>query len=390
MDHQTLSAAHDTATRLARLTKFLKRDPLNFALLLDAAHTAFDAAQHSQALEWLLSADALSPLSAFDINLLGSAALAVERLDIAERAFGRLLMEFPNDEAAVHDYAFTLSLQSRYQEALNALDGLAVPQSASSISLRIRLLHFLGKTNDAIALAEAAHAETTNEEIGSTLAPLYLDANRLRDAESIATKYPSRPECATTMGIIQLLRAQPDMASSSFARALASNGRSGRALLGAGLAAFSALNFSEATDLLERAAISLKTHPGAWLAVAWCHLLTGNIEAAESRLEEARRLDRNFAETHGSIAVLRWITGDRASAMRLSTIASSLDPNSFSAKLVQSFQAEIDHGPNAGAAIRAQALQQPVLPENGAIAPLLAAYFPSISLDTLGAATAPH
>jgi len=63
--------------------------------------------------------------------------------------------------------------------------------------------------------------------------------------------------------------------------------------------------FGEAQSSLSVAAQSLRDHFGTWLALAWAQLLGEQPEAALRTFQHSVLLDRNFAESHGSVAVVQ-------------------------------------------------------------------------------------
>jgi hypothetical protein len=61
-----------------------------------------------------------------------------------------------------------------------------------------------------------------------------------------------------------------------------------------------------------------------------------NLRSPPIAVEHALDLDRNFAESHGSLATVAALRGDQATAKREIDIANRLDPGCLSAKLAAS------------------------------------------------------
>ena len=78
-------------------------------------------------------------------------------------------------------------------------------------------------------------------------------------------------------------------------------------------------------------------------------------------LEQAEALDRSFAETQGSLAVVSALQGDSADARHRMQAALKLDPESLSARLAQALLLEGSGRPEAARAIVERAMAQPML-----------------------------
>ena len=80
----------------------------------------------------------------------------------------------------------------------------------------------------------------------------------------------------------------------------------------------------------------MPTHVGSWHVLAWAQLLSGELDAAEENFNRALDLDRNFAETHGGLASVAAIRGEKTKAEHLIDVALRLDQDCLSAKFAQS------------------------------------------------------
>ena len=106
---------------------------------------------------------------------------------------------------------------------------------------------------------------------------------------------PEDPRLRFTCGLAQLLRGRPAEANEEFRFAVTHQPR----------------------------------HAGGWIAFAWSAIFTGNLAEARSSLGHAMELDRNFAETHGALAVVDALEGHREAALAGIARASRLDRNSM-------------------------------------------------------------
>lgn len=88
-------------------------------------------------------------------------------------------------------------------------------------------------------------------------------------------------------------------------------------------------------EQIEQELQHMPEHAGSWHVLAWIHLLQANLEEAGAAFERALSLDWNFAESHGGLAAIAAMKGDRATAEHLIEIAERLDPKCLSAKFAQ-------------------------------------------------------
>ncbi len=87
-----------------------------------------------------------------------------------------------------------------------------------------------------------------------------------------------------------------------------------------------------AQEGFERAAQYLPAHVGSWVALAWCHIVRGELSGARANLDTALALDRNFAEIHGGLAVVPAMQGQEGEARQSIERAMRLDGTSVSAQ----------------------------------------------------------
>jgi Tfp pilus assembly protein PilF len=79
----------------------------------------------------------------------------------------------------------------------------------------------------------------------------------------------------------------------------------------------------------------MPSHVGTWHGQGWCELLQRRYASALDAFERALALDRNFAETHGGLAVVHARRGDRDAAMQAIERAMRLNKHGFAARYAQ-------------------------------------------------------
>jgi tetratricopeptide (TPR) repeat protein len=197
-------------------------------------------------------------------------------------------------------------------------------------------MHYLGRLDEAMACARGSLALRPEQApMRGALATLLLDAERMTEAEQVVAEASSTglvtPELTCVSGYLALGREDSSAAEARFAETLKARPQDGRALLGAGLAAAAVQDLPRALGHLQAAAQAMPGHLGTLNALAWMQLLAGQLDAAASTFEQALEVDRNFAETHGGLAVVAALRGETAAAEERVRTAHRLDRNSFSA-----------------------------------------------------------
>jgi Tfp pilus assembly protein PilF len=82
----------------------------------------------------------------------------------------------------------------------------------------------------------------------------------------------------------------------------------------------------KARTILEHAVKAMPDHIGTWHALAWTELLMGDVNAAEKSYQSAYDLDRNFADSHGGLALIAALRGNTEKADHSVKLALKLNP----------------------------------------------------------------
>lgn len=357
--------------RLKRLLSYLEHDKHNAALLADIAALQFADGQIDSA-----QASALQAIT-FDANrhqahtVLGLIAATRQDFDGAAAALTTAIALGEIAPTAFYHHAQALAMLGRFAEAETSAEAAA--RSAQELpyapALYVRVLHYLGKTDEAIAYAESVReAGITAPKLNGMLSTLYVDDEKIDQARACAQAALAEDredaDAHTTLGLLALADLDGDAASASFERVLRMQTHHGRATLGRGLGHMLAGDLAAATQALEKATQStnMRDHIGTWQTLAWCYILQNDIEAAERTLQQALELDRNFAETHGGLAIVALMRGDILAAQRSAKRATALDGKNFSGNFAQSLLQQAAGNPKQASAVIKQLLAQPLLP----------------------------
>lgn len=354
-------AAPAQTDRLASLLGFLERDPGNLPLLADAAEAALDAGQPDTARGLLARYADKAPLPPREQNLAGLAAMQSGQFDAAAKAFQALMADGADAPALRFNLAWSLAMAKDFAGALDALDDAGARTLPQAAMLRVQLLHQLGDIEQAEAAARD-YMTLYPEDRGlmAAISVLAIDIEDEELAARAAAVAGDHPDALTTQGTLALGGDNAVAALDLFNQALVRNPDAPRALVGRGLARMLSGEGDQAPADLDRGAELFGTHLGSWIAAGWSYFVNGDRATARARFETALALDENFAETHGSLAVLDVLDGDIASAERRSAVALRLDRQCYSAALARVLLASARNDPATAQRIFERALHTPI------------------------------
>jgi tetratricopeptide (TPR) repeat protein len=232
-------------------------------------------------------------------------------------------------------------------------------------ALLIRVLHYQGKLDEAI---EYSRRVLENGDGGpnfyGALASVYFDADDSDAARHFANL---ALEANSSDADAKLILATLDLGSGNatdsvvvFDELLDRNPENGRAWLGKGLAQMLGGTLPAAAESLTKATIYLDNHLGTLNTLAWVHLLNKDVVEAERALDAAQHLDRNFAETHGALAVAALMRGNIDSAVQAAKRAHALDKKNFAGNFAESLIQQANGNATAAQQIMQNILNSPI------------------------------
>jgi len=362
-------------------------------------------------LQWLLRMLQIDPGNALLRSSCVKRAIALGEHEQAAQLVDARLREMPTDPHALFDSATLLMARKLYPEAIRQLQALlgSGPRAAGillniglchyclgeyssareplqqayelgertpgALRLLISTLHHLGRTDDALALADL-HSQVAESDgpLAGVLALLHLDAERAGPAAKwarIALKFnPDSVDGLTVQATLHIAQLRVQDAEREFDRALQLAPHSGRAWLGLGTLALLDGDLPRAKELFQSAAKYLGGHVGTHHMLAWTEFAAGDYDSAQRAFEHALELNRNFGETHGGLATLAAARGDATAARKSIEIAERLDPECLSTQLARSILAR-DSDPQLARQIVAETTRALAGKHNSALGKLL-------------------
>lgn len=334
-----MSSATNAQERLDRLREFLVRDPENWALRADVFEAALAAGQLELAAAEVARAVADRPEDPVWLHRRTSLLLAQRRYPEARAELEALRARGIDEPAVLHDLAFVHFREGRLEEAASLLTPL-LPQggdvAGAAWALWLRCQHHLMNLAPGLEALRArlSGGELTADAMGvASLMALDLGDERDADAWSRAAldRRGSQLEALVTRGTLALGARDPSAALAWLGRALEVSPADGRTWSAVAMAKMMAGEPQPADAAFARAVETMPDHIGTWIAWGWCKLVLDQVEGAREVFEAALRIDANFGESHGSLAVALARLGQREAALREIEIARRLDPNGMGA-----------------------------------------------------------
>jgi Flp pilus assembly protein TadD len=328
--------------RLARLGRFLAVDPANAALLRDYAGQAWLAREYEActvASEKLVS---LNQASAADHLLLAQALRQQRRTQPAIQALQAAIARWPQEEPLRIELARVQFAAGDLDAALEALPAVSADAAwaGAACSLRVRLLHHLGRLDEAAEIAQQFEAQHgPRAEVQASMLGVLVDQSRLPQAVQAAQALlPASGDVAAAPYEVAEPLAMQALDESSSERALhwaewalARRADDGRIWLLKGLAHLQANQRDVAIQSLERAADLMPAHAGSHLGLGWACLLHGDRARARQAFEAGAQASPAFAEAYGSLAVVEAAEGHAQAARAQARKAQLLDRHCASA-----------------------------------------------------------
>jgi tetratricopeptide (TPR) repeat protein len=354
--------------RLARLLGYIVQDPDNLRLIADAANVAFDARDPVTATRLISDYAARANLTPQLLNLQGMIALQTGDHSAAVKLFSELIKDHDAPDLRFN-LAWSYAMMGDHAAALDELSDNVVTNVPRAAALKVQMLHHLGAVEDALAVGQGlAELYPENSDLFGALSVAAMDADDITLSEHYAQNAGSSPDGLTSLGLIKLNEDSPELAITFFDQALAGHPKAPRAWLGKGLSLLSIGQPREAAHHIDTGAELFGDHIGSWIASGWAHFINHDLLAARASFERACALDDNFAESHGSLAVVALAEQQIDSARRSAAVAIRLDRNCFSGALAKSLIAEIDGNPALGKRILDRAINMPAGPDGKTIA----------------------
>jgi Flp pilus assembly protein TadD len=345
--------------RLQRLLGYLAQDPANDLLRRDAIEHACDVGDVETARRLLDERAASGALAALPWGFLSArVALAHGDVDAALHQWDMMACDAEigaQERSLAASAAAQLRLRRGGPEAVTEaartlapfIEGVVAQASLADAAQAawLRVEHHARHLREGLdwALAREAAGQLGPEAAG-VASLIAMDANDVASSSRLSrmalATLPEQGEALVSAAALSLVEGQPQVALTLNERLTAARPADGRAWTQLGAARLLTLDLQGARVAYARATELMPGHAGSWHGLAWTMLLLEDLVEAERLLDQALVVDRNFAETHGALAVIYARTGRRAMANDALRRSRGLDPNNFAAQYAQAL---LDH-----------------------------------------------
>lgn len=361
MTDPNASSVSAARQRLDRLDGFLRDDPSNNALLIDAFETALSCGEWERARFHLQHGQTLhtEPL-AWRLRE-GDFWLAQQRYEEALEVL-EALASTPQPppgfaEVLLHNLAFIELKRGRYADCVGRLapvlespgttgqgtDAHPLIATRALQQLWLRALHHDSQLTRAMAWALQAEQEKSLDAQAAGIASLIaIDAGDFAAAqrwsaaslgEGSQAEHPV--ESLVTQASLALAARDAARAIHFADAALRRQPGDGRAWSTRGFAALLANDLPAAHSAFVQALSAMSQHIGTWHGMGWTQILQGDLAGARASFDTALALDRNFAESHGGLAVVLAMQSLRQEAEEHAELALRLDKSNLSGRYAQ-------------------------------------------------------
>lgn len=326
--------------RLATLRRFLSAEPGNARLRRDVVDTAVAAGEFDYVRELAEQRLASAPA---DAEAQFDRATALIGLRDYTGALAALQLLDATIPGVRFNSGLCLFMLERHAEALPffAAGYEAGERDPMQLRFHVQTLHHLGEVDAAVAIAnDNPQAISSDAALAGSCALALLDAGDTERSAQCArialAASPDNVDALVSMGVVHGIGFDMERSRAAFEHVLGLQPENARALVGLGGLAMTTGNFSAAIPYLERGIERMPEHIGSRQTLGWAYLFSGQTDAAEKVFQQALELNHNFCESHGCLAVVAAMRGDRATAERGIEVAERLDRNCLSSKYARS------------------------------------------------------
>jgi tetratricopeptide (TPR) repeat protein len=329
------------ATRLDRLMKYLAMEPSNVLLRRDALREACRLSAWDTLKRLVDEGLAGSPGDTSLLAWQGFSNLQHKQFGQAETALSEAIAQGLEPAEIRYNLAVAQFRQRNFEAALRQLSAPLLPfELPAALLLRARCQHALAKPKDAIDSVQSyLKGQPGDPEANGLFALLLYESNlhhQAADRMQLALSIdPTQREALVTRATMQLDARDFVKAKQTFGEVVRSHPTCGRGWLGLALVNLANLDLRAAANSVQMASRHMPEHIGTWHVHAWIHLLLGEVATAERAFHSALAIDRNFADSHGGLAVIEVISNRVDQARMSMKRALKLDPNSLAARYAE-------------------------------------------------------
>lgn len=331
-------------TSLDKYLGYLKSDPGNVDLVSQVADLQYQLGDFDDARQLLQQTLAKGAQHPGLMYRLSNIAIATGHPDEAIEILRGLQSQGVDNASIQYNLAYAYMFEKDYEQARQQLERIIAANDTTVPTTPVllgRCYHHLGELEKAIELGRKyIEQHPQDQEALGVFALAAFDEGNNEDAKRWAQQAveinDANLEARVALGSLKLAEQEYEAAGKDFQAALKGNPQSGRAWSGQGLVDMLSLDMDTAIASLQKAVQYMPNHIGTWHALAWCQIMKNDLAGAKQSFDKSMDIDHSFNETHGGLAVVAYLQGDKQTAKTEARKAVLLDSQSFSGRFAES------------------------------------------------------
>lgn len=327
---------------LSKLKQFLTFDPENDVLAIAVIEGLAANEEFDEAIVFADKSLTFFPNDTRFLSLKGELYIALSDYRSALTIYDKLVNELNIDEAVFKiNTAFCLYQVGEFASALTEFAKLGTLSVSHNI-LKARCLHHLEEVDAAIVLIEGVVRVVDDEnkaEVLGLLALLYIDNAEYSKVSELCDQAldlnPYQFDARLAKACLLVYEMKMDQALPRLLELNNEVTNSGRIMAMVGLCLMFRRDINGAISWYEDACRLMPNHVGSQVNLGWCYLIGNDLERAEVSFNSALEIERNFADVHGSLAVVAVLKSHWKEASILAKKALKLDENCSPALFAQ-------------------------------------------------------
>jgi tetratricopeptide (TPR) repeat protein len=336
-----MQTAQELQHAIQRHESYVDVDPDNLLLRLTLGDLYHQAGRMSEANACYDHCLLQTPGDAIARSRLASVMISQHRFAEAEQSLRALIAGGDADASLLHNLGLALYYQRRWDDARNCF-AQAIEQgiaSADALAYLARTLHHMGMMTEAIDAARRWTDVAQDSQSKSYLSLLYMDNNDVERSSKLAREVlvhnPDNIDANVVAGMASAGEQDVGPARLHFETALRQDRENGRAWLGLGLVQLYQQEHAQAVESLGHATRIFPGNAGIMVSFGWAKLASKDAAGAQEVFEQALRVDRTFAESHGGLASALAFQHKFERAEQEIKLARRLDPSGFGADFAE-------------------------------------------------------
>ncbi len=319
--------------RIERLKSFYFQEPNNLQLLNDLITLYYNENYLEELIEFAIEIEDSILSDAQVAYRVGMACLTIGKYQFAEKCFYFCNKSYPENTATAYNYAFSKYALHQFEQSLEIINSVEKKwhDTPELKLLAARCFHQTQNLELALeAITKFIQIKPDSLEAIGLKSLILLDSGSYKEAEELSKQVLDSDEnlLEPIIAMVSSLIAQGnyEQAQGWVEKGIDKHPKVGRIWQSKGQLEMLNMQFERAESSLKTSINNMSNHIGTWHLLAWTQLILDKTDSARGSFNSALKLDRNFADSHGAIAMMDVLSGDIKQAEENVKRALKLDP----------------------------------------------------------------